>query len=182
MDKDSKLYIDAMEDTLSEHEYLQRELNLAKIKFLFYGILIMVGAVIVFFNSYGLTKYVCADGKTVDSSDLCLYSNLQNSTATDSFSDTCYDFIEAKNHIGEISCIKGKVVQVFTSSKGNNFLNFCSNYKTCTFSAVIFSSDANKFEDVKIYSRENVEITGLVKSYKGNAEIIVKTPDQIRIT
>ncbi len=183
MDKDSKVkaYQDVMEDTLSEYAYLQRELNVKKIRYFFYGLLVMAVAVIIFFNSYAPTKYVCSDGQTVDSSDLCFTSNPQISSTIDGSLTTCYDYTDARKHIGETGCIKGKIVQVYTSTKGNTFLNFCYDYKTCPFSAVIFSSDANKFSDPQKYSGKNVEFTGLIRTYEGSAEIILKSPTQIKI-
>lgn len=151
-------------------------------KYFVFGLIALAVAGIIFFNVYSQTKYVCSDGRTVGSPDLCIStSNPQTSPSTETTSSTCYDFTEAKSHVGETGCIKGKVVQVFTSSKGNTFLNFCSNYKTCSFSAVIFSSDKSKFSDVQTYSGKNVEITGLIRTYQGNAEIIINSPNQIKI-
>lgn len=154
----------------------------AKIKYFAIGVIAIVVIGFIFINGYSQTKYVCSDGRTVDSSDLCVTtSNLQTQPSTETTSSTCYDYTEAKSHVGETSCIKGKIVQVFTSSKSNTFLNFCSNYKTCPFSAVIFSSDKNKFSDVQEYSGKNVEISGLIRTYQGNAEIIINSPNQIKM-
>ena len=93
----------------------------------------------------------------------------------------CINYTEAGKHIGESGCVTGKVDYVYTSSKGNNFLNFCPNYKTCPFSAVIFNSDAYKFSNIKGYGGKTVEITGLIKTYEGRAEIIINDPSQIKI-
>jgi len=93
----------------------------------------------------------------------------------------CIDYTKAGEHIGEHGCVTGRVDHVFTSDKGNNFLNFCPNYKTCPFSAVIFNTDANKFSNIKGYGGKMVEITGLIKTYQGRAEIIINDPSQIKI-
>jgi DNA/RNA endonuclease YhcR with UshA esterase domain len=153
-----------------------------KIKYFALGLIAVAIVGFLFFSGYSQTKYVCSDGRTVDNPDLCVStSNPQNSPSTETTSSTCYDYTEAKSHVGETICIKGKVVQVYTSAKSNTFLNFCSNYKTCPFSAVIFSSDKSKFSDVQMYSGKNVEITGLIRTYQGNAEIIINSPNQIKI-
>ncbi len=89
-----------------------------------------------------------------------------------------YDYTEAANHIGENATIKGKVLKVFTAKSGVTFFDFCQNYQTCSFSAVIFASDLEKFKDIKSYERE-VKIKGLIKSYNGKAEIILNGPEQI---
>jgi micrococcal nuclease len=93
----------------------------------------------------------------------------------------CINYRDANNYIGEYKCITGKVDNVYISSKGNIFINFCPNYKTCSFSAVIFSFDAYKFSNIKSYSGKTVEITGLIKTYQGRPEIIIDNPSQIKI-
>ena len=93
----------------------------------------------------------------------------------------CIDYTKASNYVGEYSCVRGKIDHVYTSRKGNNFLNFCASYKTCPFSAVIFSSDNYKFSNIKSYSKKTVEISGLIKTYKGRAEIIINDPSQIKV-
>ncbi len=94
---------------------------------------------------------------------------------------TRIDYAEAPNHIGEYACVSGKIDHVYTSRKGTIFLNFCPDYKTCPFGAVIFGSDAHKFPSPKQYEGESVEITGLIRSYQGRPEIILNYPGQIKI-
>jgi len=91
------------------------------------------------------------------------------------------DCTEAPNHIGEYTCVSGKIDHVSTSKKGTISLNFCPDYKTCPFSAVIFNEDASKFPNPKQYEGKTLEITGLIKSYQGRPEIVLKAPDQIKI-
>ncbi len=93
----------------------------------------------------------------------------------------CIDFKEARSYIGETKCVKGKIDNVYTSAKGNTFLNFCPDYRTCPFSLVIFASDSYKFSNPKQYQGKTVEITGLIKTYQGRAEIILNGPQQIKI-
>ena len=95
--------------------------------------------------------------------------------------NNCINYTKVGKHVGEYTCIVGKIDHVYTSRKGNNFLDFCANYKTCPFSAVIFNSDAYKFSNIKGYNGRTVEITGLIKTYKGRAEIIINDPSQIKI-
>lgn len=90
------------------------------------------------------------------------------------------NFREAPKHIGEHIVVSGPVDNVFISNKGTNFLNFCSNYKTCPFSAVIFNSDAYKFSNVRAYEGRTVEISGTITTYQGRAQIIIKDPSQIK--
>ena len=90
------------------------------------------------------------------------------------------DYTEAPNHVGEYACVVGRVDHVNTP-KETTFLNFGPDYKTCPFGAVIFGSDAHKFPNPKQYEGQTVEITGLIRSYQGRPEIVLKDPGQIKI-
>lgn len=45
---------------------------------------------------------------------------------------------EASKHVGETITVRGVVADVFTSDKGNTFLNFGRRYPNHTFTAVVF--------------------------------------------
>ncbi|MCK9197990.1 MAG: hypothetical protein M0P49_00085 [Bacilli bacterium] len=117
------------------------------------------------------------------SSDLKLETGTTESSYIDVQSNEeleCIDYTKASNYIGENVCITGKVNNVFNSS-GTYFLNFCSNYKTCPFSSVIFKSDNYKFSNIYNYDEEVVEINGVVTTYQGRPQIILKNTNQIKI-
>lgn len=101
----------------------------------------------------------------------------------DNLSDSseCVNYVNAKNYIGEHTCIEGKIDHIYISSKGNIFLDFCPDYRNCPFSAVIFKSYSYKFPDIKKYENKVVQIEGLVKTYKGRPEIVINDPNQIKI-
>ena len=90
------------------------------------------------------------------------------------------DYTEAPNYVGEYVCVSGKIDHVYTSKKGTIFLNFCTDYKTCPFGAVIFGEDAYKFPNPQQYEGKALEITGLIKSYQGRPEIVLKDISQIK--
>ena len=90
-------------------------------------------------------------------------------------------YTEAPEHVGEYACVAGRVNYVYTSKKGNIFINFCPDYKTCPFGIAIFSSDAYKFPNPNQYEGKTVEITGLIRSYQGRPEIVLNEPGQIKI-
>ncbi len=93
----------------------------------------------------------------------------------------CIDFQDAPQHIGEAGCVDGKILDVYTSGRGNTFLDFCVDYRKCPFTAVIFSEDRDKFGNLSALLGRRVEITGLVEFYKERAEIKIRDPVQIRI-
>ena len=94
-------------------------------------------------------------------------------------SQNVYDYTEASNHIGEYASVRGTVVQVYTSNKGTIFFNYCPDYRSCSFSAVIFASAAGSFTNPSQYQGQQITVTGQIKSYQGRAEIILDTPNQI---
>ena len=91
------------------------------------------------------------------------------------------DYTEASKYVGEYKTVRGRVDNVSISAKNNSFLNFCPDYRTCSFSATIFSSDAYKFSNIRGYEGKIVEIIGLIKTYQGRPEIIINDPSQIKI-
>ncbi len=97
------------------------------------------------------------------------------------FSQKIYTSTEAINHIGEFASIKGKVYQVYISSRGNIFLNIDVIYPDNPFTAVIFKSDADKFPNIKSLEGKTIIITGQIKLYRNKPEIILKSQNQIKI-
>jgi hypothetical protein len=92
----------------------------------------------------------------------------------------CLDFHQASSHAGENGCVSGFVLRAFTSKAGNTFLDFCTDYKNCPFSSVIFASDRNKFGNLEALAGRQVELRGLISTYNGHAEIIIRNPQQIQ--
>lgn len=87
----------------------------------------------------------------------------------------------AGKYYGRIKTVEGTVVATYSTGKVC-FLNFHQDYKR-HFTAVIFAGDFHKFpscpEDYYLYKK--VQVTGLIKKYKGKPEIILKSPSQIEI-
>lgn len=85
-------------------------------------------------------------------------------------------------HVGEYAAVKGRVVSVRKSASAT-FLNFDRPKKG--FTAVIFAKSYVNFKrrsiDPASFSGKAVEITGTVSLYKGRPQMIVSSPDQIRL-
>jgi micrococcal nuclease len=90
------------------------------------------------------------------------------------------DWAEADNYYNQYVIIEGIIINTFNSGKVC-FLNFHPDYQYCT--AVIFACDIPGFADTPdiYYLGRKVQIIGIIKEYRGSPEIIVKTPDQIKI-
>jgi exonuclease VII large subunit len=92
----------------------------------------------------------------------------------------CHSFRKAPEKLGEIACIRGKVLKVSSSIKGTTFLNFCDNYRNCPFAVVVFARDLKGIGDVRVLEGKEIEIEGKVTAYNGQAEIILNEQSQLR--
>ena len=90
------------------------------------------------------------------------------------------DWVNADRYYNQYVIVEGTIVDTFNSGIVC-FLNFHTNYQY--FTAVIFACDlpAFPYPPDTYYLGKKVQIIGIIKEYKGSPEIIVKTPDQIRI-
>ena len=62
---------------------------------------------------------------------------------------------------------------------GVHYLDFCEDYRLCSFSVVIFSYDLKNVGDVRQLAGKNIEIRGELKSYDDRAEIILESARQL---
>ena len=87
---------------------------------------------------------------------------------------------DAQKYYNQYVIVEGIIVNSYNSGTVC-FLNFDTDYQC--FTAVIFASDFLGFPFIPevFYLGKRVRIIGFIKEYNGSPEIIVKTPDQIRI-
>jgi hypothetical protein len=90
-----------------------------------------------------------------------------------------FDMSEAAEHVGQTARVRGTLVNAHRSNSGTIFLDFCKQYRTCPFSAVIFADDAAKFGDFSKFVGKEITVSGKISSYQSRAEIIIRTPEQI---
>ncbi len=95
------------------------------------------------------------------------------------YAGECVPFEKAGDRLGEIACVKGKVVKVGVGRTGIHFLNFCEDYKSCPFTVVVFPGDLRDIGDVRALEGKEIEITGKIKSYRGQFEIVLKDRSQL---
>ena len=91
----------------------------------------------------------------------------------------CLPVAEARKHVGEVKCVTGMVVRVKQGARGVHFLDFCDDFRLCTFTVVIFPGDLKNVGDVGQLQGRTVEIHGQVKEYDGRAEIILEEYRQL---
>jgi len=90
---------------------------------------------------------------------------------------------EAKDHVGEVRTVCGKVVSTHyaSGSKGQpTFLNLDEPYPKEVFTILIYGSDRAKFGTPETkYKDASVCVSGKITSYRGKAEIISTEASQI---
>lgn len=93
----------------------------------------------------------------------------------------CVDFREAGSQVGKQGCVTGLVLKVYTSRAGHTFLDFCPDYRQCSFTSVVFASDRSKFGDMSTLTGREIEIRGPITTYQDRAEIVIRDPGQLRV-
>ncbi len=88
--------------------------------------------------------------------------------------------LEAGDYIGKDLTVTGFVADVYKNDKVA-YLNFVEKYPQNPFTAVIFENKFSEFKDINKYEMKNVEVTGRVSSFKGKPQIILDSPNQIKV-
>jgi hypothetical protein len=90
---------------------------------------------------------------------------------------------QAKDHIGEVQTVCGKVVSTrfASNSKGQpTFLNLDKPYPNEVFTILIWGENRSKFETPETkYNGTNVCVSGRISVYHGTPEIVATNPDQM---
>jgi DNA/RNA endonuclease YhcR with UshA esterase domain len=85
---------------------------------------------------------------------------------------------EARNHIGQVATVKGKVFRVHVSQKGDTFIDVGGTHPNAPFTVVAFArtipADSLQQLDGKVIS-----VKGKIKEYQGKVEIVLDSMAQI---
>jgi DNA/RNA endonuclease YhcR with UshA esterase domain len=92
---------------------------------------------------------------------------------------------EASSYIGQEITVCGVVASskyAFRSKGQPTFLNLDEPYPHQIFTVLIWGNDRLAFGTPDVYySGKNICVEGVIKRYRGTPEIIVKSPDQIKL-
>ena len=92
---------------------------------------------------------------------------------------------EARDHIGEMATVFGKVASTkyATASRGKpTFINLHKPYPNQIFTIVIWGSNRSKFGQPEVtYRGKSVCVSGTIKEYRGVPEVIAYEPAQVKI-
>jgi DNA/RNA endonuclease YhcR with UshA esterase domain len=92
---------------------------------------------------------------------------------------------DAAKFIGQQKTVCGTVASAHYAAiikKQPTSLHLNKPYPNQIFSVLIWASDSSKFEKPPetLYSGKEICVTGMIRSYQGKAEIVVKDPSQIK--
>lgn len=90
---------------------------------------------------------------------------------------------DAANHIGEVQTVCGQVGNIQIETLQPTLIKLYQQANTKNFTIVIYPSDRAKFTQPQLYSYLGKEIcvTGMIKTYSNEPEIILTDPSQVGI-
>jgi hypothetical protein len=106
-------------------------------------------------------------------------ANYTPSVAGPALAEGVYSDREAAAHAGETATVEAIVVSVKRVASGNIYLNFGADYPHQTFSGAILGKYVASFPGVDSLVGKPVRLTGLIRIYKGQAEMLLERPEQI---
>src|SRR5690242_6135174 len=86
---------------------------------------------------------------------------------------------DAPKHYKDSVTVKGVVMEVHTSDKGNIFLDFGDKYPKQIFTGYIPAANAPSFPNVNSLEGKEVCVDGVVEKYRGKPEIKLDKPSQL---
>ena len=117
---------------------------------------------------------------------LCFLTSVITASAQGQGKEKPISAKEAAQYAGQVKTVMGIVASTkyATRSKGQpTFINLGQPYPNQVFTVLIWGSDRSKFDQPPewFYKDKTIYVTGLIESYRGKAEIVVKNPLQIHI-
>jgi len=102
-----------------------------------------------------------------------------NDSSADQAPQGCLEIGEARKHLGKTNCVQGTVVRVEEGHNGTLFLDFCTDYRSCPFTVVVFRADLKSIGDVRRLQGRIISIKGRIEEYDDRAEIVLRRPQQL---
>ena len=87
---------------------------------------------------------------------------------------------DAKAQIGKTTVVFGTVAEVHKTDAITR-LNFDQPFPRQTFTAVIFPQKFNLFTNLTDLKGKTVEVSGTIADYRGQAQIILTSKDQLKV-
>jgi hypothetical protein len=106
-------------------------------------------------------------------------ANYHPSVAVRSLGPGVYTVREAAAHQGETAMVVGTVLTVHRTASGNIYLNFGADYPHQLFSGAVLNPSSTALRNLDSLAGKRVGIRGEIKIYKGQAEIVITSVEQI---
>lgn len=90
-------------------------------------------------------------------------------------------YADASRCIGEVRRVVGRLDHVSRSKGGVLFLNFCPDWRSCPFGAVVFREHLQHFTEVASHAGREIEVSGRIGEYKGKPQIVLETATQLLV-
>jgi hypothetical protein len=91
----------------------------------------------------------------------------------------CVSIASAAKHLGKKTCVAGKVLKVRQMENGAYQLMFCTQSDACPFVVRVFPIDFDYVGDVRRLEGKEIEVTGKIREWNHQAEIVLKDSDQL---
>ena len=88
---------------------------------------------------------------------------------------------QAAAHAGQTATVIGVLSNAHTDAKQMTFLDIGGVYPNNVFSAVMFPNPGRPAPDFSPLVGKTVAITGEIKIFKGKPEIVLHSPDQVKV-
>lgn len=88
--------------------------------------------------------------------------------------------LEASQYVGKFVSVRGYVAEV-TKRERVAYLNFVERFPKNPFTGVIFAGKFDEFGNLDVYEHREIEVSGLISTYKEGAQIILNDKSQIKI-
>ncbi len=122
---------------------------------------------------------ICCAGSHSTTNPFRGNSPQSNSSSDNQAFENCLTVAEAQQHVGKTNCIKGTVVRVEEGHNGVTFLDFCTDYRSCSFTVVVFRADLRSVGDVRQLQGREITIKGRIEEYDDRAEIVLRHAQQL---
>ena len=105
--------------------------------------------------------------------------------SSSAFAQRTISALEAANHIGQYAEVCGQVASThfaYRSRGAPTFINLDRPYPPQVFTALIWAEDRSRFGvPEERYANKQICVSGVIQSYRGTPEIILRSPAQVQV-
>ncbi len=88
-------------------------------------------------------------------------------------------FGSASSCVGEHRRVSGRLYNVSRPKNGLLFINFCADWRSCPFTAVVKPAHVPKFADLDGFVGAEISVEGEISTYQGRPEMVLTSRQQV---